>query len=65
MAGQRYAVVLVPRHTTYVGHGDFATLPVDVSGFSGIQLFLWRGNLVGTAPHIMFHLQQSSAPRVP
>ena len=53
-------MILVPRHTTHVGQGSFVTLPIDVSAFDRIQLYLWRGNLVGTAPTIMFHLQQSS-----
>jgi len=36
-------VVFLPRFTTLVGQGEFATAPLDVSREGGVQFQLWRG----------------------
>lgn len=60
MSGRQYPLVLVPRYTTYAGAGEFTTMPLNVSRFVEVFLHLWRAALVGTAPSIQFHFEESS-----
>lgn len=61
MAGAESALVLIPRFTSFVGAGEFATAPLDVSGFGSAQIELWRGPLIGTPGMVTFraYLEES------
>ena len=49
MTGEMVPLVVLPRYTSYVGAGTFATAPMDVSEFAGGEVTFWRGPLVGGA----------------
>ena len=49
MIGELVPVVMLPRFTSYVGPGTFATAPLGVEAFSGGEVTFWRGPLVGGA----------------
>lgn len=52
------AIVFLPRFTTLVGADtDFATLPLDVSRYSGVQFQIWRSPMPGGA--FAFYLEES------
>lgn len=61
MAGAESALVLIPRFTSFVGEGEFATAPLDVSAFGSAQIELWRGPLVGSSSGATFraYLEES------
>jgi len=40
---------MLPRFTSYVGAGTFATVPLEVTEFERAHLVFWRGPLVGGA----------------
>ncbi|MCE9637719.1 MAG: hypothetical protein K8T90_18625 [Planctomycetes bacterium] len=43
MADVDAAIVFLPRFTTLAGATSFATQPMDVSAYGGVQFQLWRG----------------------
>lgn len=47
MAGAESALVLIPRFTSFVGAGEFTSVPIDVSGVGSAQIELFRGPLLG------------------
>lgn len=47
MAGNESALVLFPRFTSFVGSGDWTSVPLDCSAYGTAQIELWRGPLVG------------------
>lgn len=49
MTGERVPIVLVPRFTGLVGDQDFATVPIDVTPYTGGNITIWRGPLIGTS----------------
>ena len=49
MKGQIVSATLLPRFTSYVGPGTYATAPMDVQEFVGGLVTFWRGPLVGGA----------------
>ena len=56
MAGAESSIVIFPRFTTLVAHStsaedpvDFTSLPLDVSSFGGVQLQVWRGQLMSNS----------------
>lgn len=60
MSGRQYPIVLFPRFTTFAGAGTYTSLPIDVSAFESIRLYVWRGVLVGTVPTFAIGLEGSS-----
>lgn len=49
MIGTLVPVVMLPRFTSYVGAGTYATAPLAVEGFDKGRVTFWRGPLVGGA----------------
>jgi len=49
MTGPLVPVVMVPRYTTYVGAGEYATAPLNVEPYHKVALTFWTGPLVGQA----------------
>ncbi len=60
MTGERVPIVLVPRFTGLVGAQDFATVPVDVTPYTGGNITIWRGPLIGTSPTFTLFFEVSS-----
>ena len=48
MVGKRFPLVMVPRFSTYIGSGEFASLGIDVSKFVEARVHVWRGEMSGT-----------------
>jgi len=59
MKGEQVPLVMVPRFTTLVGAGEFATAPLDVQRFARVVLTVWRGYLLGTSPTFHLYLEVS------
>lgn len=61
MSAVESSVVFFPRFSTLAGATSFATLPLDVSRFGGVQLQVWRGELEfgGMEPDLKVHLEES------
>jgi hypothetical protein len=59
--GPLVAVTLLPRFSSFVGDGEFATAPLDVEAFESLTVTFWRGPLVGGAVSSPFatHFEQS------
>lgn len=53
MAGQNVPIVLIPRYTTYVGTGDFRTIPIPVSAYEALVLNFINGNMIGSGTVIL------------
>lgn len=49
MIGELVSVVMLPRFTSYVGPGSYATAPLNVEEYFVATLTFWRGPLVGGA----------------
>ncbi len=49
MTGEIVPIVLLPRITSYVGPGTYATAPLNVEEFFKGSVAFWRGPLVGGA----------------
>jgi hypothetical protein len=47
MKGELVPVVMLPRFTSYLGEGSFATAPMPVEAYQNIVVTFWRGPLVG------------------
>jgi hypothetical protein len=47
MMGEMVPFVMLPRYSSFVGPGTYATAPVDVEAFTGGEVVFWRGPLVG------------------
>jgi hypothetical protein len=45
--GPLVGVDLLPRFSSYVGEGEYATAPMDVERFAGGWFTFWRGPLIG------------------
>ena len=54
MIGELVPAVIMPRFTSYVGPGTYATVPLDVTEFPGGLVTFWRGPLVGGAASTPF-----------
>lgn len=59
MKGEQVPLVMIPRFTTYLGAGEFATAPLDVERFAAVVLTVWRGYLLGTTPTFHLYLEAS------
>jgi hypothetical protein len=57
--GELVPLVLVPRFTSYLGSAEYASVPLDVSAFSGGTATLWRGRLVGTGATFALYTETS------
>ena len=47
MAGELVPLVMIPRFTTYVGAGDYVTVPLRIDNYQSVKITVWRGKLVG------------------
>jgi hypothetical protein len=47
MMGELVPVVMLPRFTSYLGEGSYATVPMPVEAYQNICVTFWRGPLVG------------------
>ncbi|NUN52307.1 MAG: hypothetical protein HUU06_05910 [Planctomycetaceae bacterium] len=56
MIGALVPVAMLPRFTSHVGAGTFATVPMDVQAFDKAHLVFWRGPLVGGSASNPFRL---------
>ena len=45
MKGQAVPLVLIPRYTSYLGSGEFTTVPLDVTQYAQACVTFWRGGL--------------------
>lgn len=52
-------LVLIPRHTAYVGQGTYTTVGLDVAAFESARVTLWRGALIGAGTTLRVTLQES------
>lgn len=65
-SGSLVPLVMIPRFTTYVGAGDYATAPLDVSAYGQAILTFWRGLLIdktvppgGSGATFTAHIEES------
>ncbi len=46
MRGKAVPLVLIPRYTSYVGEGEYTTVPLEVSEYAKAYVTLWRGQIL-------------------
>ena len=59
MHGPLVPLVLIPRFTSYVGPGSYASVPLELSRYAFGSVTLWRGPLVGSSPTYRAYLETS------
>ena len=59
MSGRTVPLLLVPRFTTYVREGEFASMGIDIAPFASAVVHAWRGKLIGTTPSVSFRFEES------
>lgn len=61
MIGRLVAATLLPRFSSLVGEGSYATVPLEVEAFDQGNVTFWRGPLVGGAVSAPFtaHIEES------
>jgi hypothetical protein len=61
MASIDSQIVIFPRFTSLAGTGSFASAPIDVSGYGGLQLQVWFGEFINASgeSHFKVHLEES------
>lgn len=52
-------LVLIPRHTAYVGQGAYTTVGLDVMLFESATVTVWRGAFVGMGTSFRITFQES------
>ena len=52
-------VVLLGRYTTIAGQGDFTSVPINVVGYSKIELTVWRGEFADAGYGYRLALEES------
>jgi hypothetical protein len=62
MIGELVPLVMIPRFTSYIGEGEYATIPLDVSGYAKATLEFWRGDLQAkqTGADFKAHFEEAS-----
>jgi hypothetical protein len=60
MAGELVPLVLLPRHTSYVGATTFTTIGMDVTEYQKAIVNVWRGPLTGSSPTFAISFEEST-----
>ena len=60
MTGKRIPLVLIPRYTSYIGDGEFATAAMEVSAAESAVVHVWRSRLIGTSPTVLVAFEEST-----
>jgi len=48
MAGELIPLVMIPRYTSYIGPGEYATAPMEASAYNKAILAVWIGYVRGS-----------------